>query len=134
MTRQDFGTVRRLPSGRWQARYSAPDGSRVATERTFSTRVEAAAYLAGMQADLDRGSYIDPVASTETFSEYATTWLAQRADLRPRTVELYDELLTRHLLPHLASDPLARLTPATVRRWHAGRLQAGVGRSTVAKA
>lgn len=134
MTRRDFGTTRRLPSGRWQARYSAPDGTRVTAERTFAARAEAASYLAKVQADLDRGTYVDPVASTETFGEYAATWLAQRADLRPRTAELYEGLLNRHLLPHLATVPLARLTPALVRRWHAGRLQAGVGRSTVAKA
>ncbi len=97
-------------------------------------RAEAAAYLAGVQSDLDRGAYVDPTASSETFCDYATTWLAQRADLRPRTVELYEGLLNRHLLPHLGTVPLARLTPAVVRRWHAGRLQAGVGRSTVAKA
>ena len=134
MTRRDFGTTRRLPSGRWQARFSAPDGSRLAAERTFATRAEAASYLAGVRADLDRGSYVDPTVSSETFGDYATTWLAQRADLRPRTAELYEGLLNRHLLPHLATVPLARLTPAVVRRWHAGRLQAGVGRSTVAKA
>lgn len=134
MTRRDFGTTRRLPSGRWQARFSAPDGSRLAAERTFATRAEAAAYLSGVQADLDRGSYIDPTAGGETFGDYATTWLAQRADLRPRTAELYEGLLNRHLLPHLATVTLAQLTPAVVRRWHAGRLQAGVGRSTVAKA
>jgi len=66
-------------------------------------------------------------------SDYATSWLAQRADLRPRTAELYEGLLNRHLLPHLATVPLARLTPAMVRRWHAGRLQSGLGPSTVAK-
>lgn len=134
MTRRDFGTVRRLPSGRWQARYSAPDRTRVTAERTFGTRAEAGSYLVGVQADLDRGPFLDPVASTETFGEYATTWLAHRADLRPRTAELYDGLLNRHLLPHLGDVPLNRLAPAAVRRWHAGRLQAGVGRSTVAKA
>lgn len=134
MARRDFGTIRRLPSERWQARYNGLDGKRITAERTFATRAEAASYLAGVQADLDRGMYLDPVAGVETFGEYATTWLAQRADLRPRTAELYEGLLNRHLLPYLASVPLARLTPATVRRWHAGRLQAGVGPSTVAKA
>jgi len=118
MTRRDFGTVRRLPSGRWQARYSAPDGARIACERTFATRAEAASHLAGIQVDFDRGTYVDPVASSETLGEYATTWLAQRADLRPRTAELYEGLL-----PHLGAVPLARLTPVAVRRWHAGRIR-----------
>src|SRR3954451_13127376 len=133
MARRDFGTVRRLPSGRWQARYSMPSGDRFTAERTLGTRAEAASFLAAVQADLDRGTYVDPVAAAETFGDYATTWLAQRADLRPRTAELYQGLLTRHLLPHLATVPLARLTPAMVRRWHAGRLQSGLGPSTVAK-
>ncbi len=68
MTRRDFGTVRRLPSGRWQARYSSPDGGRMPAERTFATRAEAASFLAGMQADLDRGAYVDPVARGETLA------------------------------------------------------------------
>lgn len=134
MTRRDFGTLRRLSSGRWQARYTAANGMPIAAEHTFATRAEAAAYLAGVHTDLNRGTYVDPVASGETFGAYATTWLAQRGDLRPRTVDLYDGLLNRHLLPHLGSVTLARLTPAAVRRWHAQRLDAGVGRSTVAKA
>src|SRR4051794_28430422 len=113
--------------------YSMPSGDRFTAERTFVTRAEAASYLAGVQADLDRGAYVDPVAAAETFGDYATTWLAQRADLRPRTAELYQGLLTRHLLPHLATVPLARITPAMVRRWHAGRLQSRLGPSTVAK-
>ncbi len=116
MARRDFGTVRRLPSGRWQARYRVPSGDRFTAERTFATRAEATSYLAGVQADLDRGAYVDPTASSETFGDYATTWLAQRADLRPRTAELYEGLLNRHLLPHLGAVPLARLTPAVVRR------------------
>lgn len=60
--------------------------------------------------------------------------MAQRIDLRPRTVELYDGLLHRHLLPHLGRVPLDRITPAEVRRWHAGRIDAGLGPATVAKA
>ena len=56
MARRDFGTLRRLPSGPWQARYSTPSGDRFTAERTFATRAEAASYLAGVQADLDRGT------------------------------------------------------------------------------
>ncbi len=86
--------------------------ARIPAERTFPTRAEAAAFLAGMQANLDRGAYVDPVARAEIFGEYAMTWLAQRDDLRPRSAELYAGLLNRHLLPHIGAVPLARLTPA----------------------
>jgi len=134
MTRRDFGSVRKLPSGRWPARHHTPDGVRVPASGTFATRAEAAGYLAGVQADQDRATWLDLVASNETLRGYATSWLAQRADLRPRTAELYGGLLARHLLPQLGQLPLHRLSPAIIRKWHAGRLEAGVGRSTVAKA
>ena len=134
MTRRDYGSVRRLPSGRWQARYATPAGERTTAPETFGTRAEAAAYLAKTQTDIDRGSWLDPVALTQTFGEYATAWLADRADLRPRTIELYAGLMARHLIPQLGDVGLARVTTAGVRQWYAARLRAGVGRSTVAKA
>lgn len=113
MTRRDYGTVRRLPSGRWQARYATPAGDRQTAPTTFSTRAAAA---------------------TLTFGEYAAAWLAGRADLRPRTAELYQGLLNRHLVPQFGTVALTRLSTTLVRQWYAGRLKDGIGRSTVAKA
>ena len=75
MTRRDYGSVRRLPSGCWQARYATPAGDRTTAPETFGTRAEAAAYLAKTQTDIDRGSWLDPVVSTQTFGEYANAWL-----------------------------------------------------------
>jgi hypothetical protein len=36
-----FGTIRRLPSGRYQARYPGPDGVRRAADDTFATKTAA---------------------------------------------------------------------------------------------
>ena len=134
MTRRDYGSVRRLPSGRWQARYATPTGGRTTAPETFTTRAFAAAYLARIQADLDRGAWVDPVASVQSFGEYATAWFGDRADLRPRTVELYTGLLARHLVPQLGDVPLVRVTTT----WCASGTPPGSGpasgRSTVAKA
>jgi integrase len=47
--------------------------------------------------------------------------------------ELYEGYLRLHILPTLGTVPLARLTTATVRRWHAELLAEGPGPSTVAK-
>ncbi len=127
MGKRDFGTVRRLPSGRWQARYRTLDGSLATAPATFSARTQAAAFLAQVQADRTRGVWVDPRAGSVAFGEYAASWLTQRVDLRPRTVELYDGLLRRHLLPHFARVPLDRITPAEVRRWHAARVASGLG-------
>ena len=43
MGRRDFGSIRRLGSGRWQVRYLAPDCGRIAAPCTFVTKTEAAA-------------------------------------------------------------------------------------------
>jgi hypothetical protein len=40
-------------------------------------------------------------------------------DLKPRTRALYRGLLDRRILPTLGSKPLASLTTADIRRWHA---------------
>lgn len=134
MRRREFGSVRQLPSGRWQARYPGVDGRLKPAPETFTSRQGAAGWLAALQTDLARGAWVDPARGREFFADYATEWLAQRVDLRPRTRELYGGLLERHLLPHLGPAPLVSLSPAVVRRWHAERLSAGVGQSTVAKA
>ena len=66
MTRRDYGSVRRLRSGRWQARYATPAGERTTEPETFGRRAEAAAHLAKTQTDIERGAWLDPVASTQT--------------------------------------------------------------------
>lgn len=40
--RRRFGHIRRLPSGRFQARYTGPDGVDRPAPRTFRTKAEAA--------------------------------------------------------------------------------------------
>ena len=94
MGKRDFGTVRRLPSGRWQARYRALDGSLATASTTFAICAHAAGFLAQVQADRTRGVWVDPRAGSVRFGDYAASWLAQRVELRPRTVELYDGLLS----------------------------------------
>ena len=101
MTRRDFGTVRQLPSGRWQARYRHPrTNERIVAPTTFKMKGDANRWLAGIQRDIERGTWIDPEWGEVTLRDYATSWLTQRT-LRPRTVELYQGLLDRYILPGL---------------------------------
>lgn len=55
--RREFGTVRQLPSGRWQARYWAPDGSRRKAPETFDTKTDAQTWLTLTQADIERNHW-----------------------------------------------------------------------------
>ena len=127
MSKRYFGSVRALPSGRFQARYTGPDG-RTYTGRTpegraltFDSRQYADAYLARVSGDIQAGKWVSPdaprAAAPVTLAAYSKTWLASR-DLSPSTRLLYTNVL-KHVLPALGDTPLPALTPAAVREWHA---------------
>jgi hypothetical protein len=66
--RRPFGTVRRLPSGRWSARYTGPDGVRYTGQTrpvTFATPGDAEAFLDDVRARIDAGTWTPPAAAPE---------------------------------------------------------------------
>ena len=70
---------------------------------------------------MDRGVWTDPTERALTVAVYSSEWLMYRT-LAPRTRELYADLLRLHIVPHVGSMPLGKLTPAEARRWHSDRL------------
>jgi integrase len=121
--RRRFGRVRKLPSGRWQARYPGPDGADRTAPTTFATKTDAGRFLAATEVDMGRGVWLDPMRSGVTLRQYTEAWLAERTvrgrPLAVRTRETYRHSLDRWVLPTLGNLPLDRITPAAVRRWHA---------------
>ena len=115
--RSGFGSVRKLPSGRWQARYTDQDGTSRSAPFTFHTKQDAQAWLTTIRADLIRGQWLPPDADT-TLRQYAAVWLEHRT-LKDRTREHYRKVLDQLILPALGEYPLRKLTPAIVRQWHA---------------
>lgn len=115
------GAVRQLPSGRWQASITGPDGERHNAPQTFDTKMDADAWLAGQVTDMEIGTWAPPTArgrKGRTLEDYAEDWLASR-DLRPRVRVEYRSLLDNRILPDLGDVPLTRLNAATVRHWYA---------------
>jgi integrase len=115
--RRHFGSIRKRPSGRWQATYRY-DG-RLHSSGTFSAKADALAYLSTVEADLRRGAWIDPRGGQVTLKTYANEWLSRRPDLSVRTSELYQYLLSNHIFPTLGQVTLAGLAPSKIRGWHA---------------
>ena len=128
-TPAQWGTAQLLPSGAWRAFYRR-DGRRISAPRTFATKAEAQAWLATEHADRSRGRWRDPDAGRITLADYATTWLASRPDLAPRTAATYRTMLDRWILPRitprceLGAMDIATLTPAVVRSWYAAMFDA----------
>ncbi|MCM0622839.1 tyrosine-type recombinase/integrase [Nocardioides bruguierae] len=104
--RRRFGQITKLPSGRYRARYSDPDGRqttpadperrpepiRYAAPTTFDTREDAEAWLVAERRLIGAGEWTPPAARAEarrraeadarragvTFGEWADSWLAGR--------------------------------------------------------
>jgi len=67
------------------------------------TKADANLWLSETEADLARGTWTDPKAGRVSFEHYAHGWLETRLNLRPRSVDLYESLLKRHIIPYSAS-------------------------------
>ena len=132
--RRTSGSVRQRSSGRWQARVRDPLTGRMIGLGTFDRKADADRALTLAMADQARGSWVDPARGRLLLGDYATAWLTDRPQLRPRTRELYQGFMRLHILPALGHVELGQLSPSMVRRWHAGMLKAGrPGPPTVAK-
>jgi integrase len=59
--------------------------------------------------------------------------VAERPNLRPKTLQLYKGLVRLHMTPALGSLTVQEITEPRVRCWRKGLLDAGVGEVTVAK-
>lgn len=130
--RRRFGSVRALPSGRFQARYTGPDGIKRPAPHSFATEREAERWLVKTEADMLRGDWLDPDAGNIQFRQYVADWMRDR-DLKARTREEYERHLRLHVLPYLGDAMLSQIGPPKVRAWRTGRLDAGIGKPTVAK-
>jgi len=69
--RRHFGSIRKLPSGRYQATYRVR-GEEHKARNTFVTKTEAQAFLAGVESDLHRGDRVNPKGGRLTLKEYST--------------------------------------------------------------
>ncbi|MGH8834468.1 MAG: tyrosine-type recombinase/integrase [Actinomycetes bacterium] len=131
--RRRFGAVRKLPSRRYQARYTGPDDIERPAPLTFATRREAEVWLGKKEAEILDRQWVNPDAGKLAFCEYADVWMSERS-LRPKTAQLYEGLLRLHINPTLGEFLLTEVTSRQIRQWHSSLVASGLGASTVAKA
>lgn len=110
-----FGHVDLLPSKRWRARYTGPDGKR--RSASFRTKTDARAWLATAQADVVRRTWRAPEGGRRTVGAYAADYLV-RTDLRESTRALYEGLWRHHLCSTWEPIAVADVTPQLVRGWY----------------
>jgi integrase len=141
-TKRSFGSIRKLRSGRYQARYTAPTGETVSAPSTFSARIDAEAWLAAERKRMEepdtwRAPKVrleevrrrEEAAKRPPLREYAEQWIQNRRNsrgqpLRPLTRDKYRSSLQVHVYPTFGDVPLDAITRADIRAWYDG-LDAG---------
>jgi integrase len=124
-----WGTVRLLPSGRYQASYVAPtpDKRRYNAPTTFTSKSRAHYWLTEVRKEIELGIWQKPVKAvaqkTVYFRDYAEEWL-ENLEVKGTTRYMYDGWLKMHLLPYFGHIALDEITTPMVRDWHE-RMQKG---------
>lgn len=127
-----FGSVRQLPSGRWQARYRGTDGQMRSAPHPFGTERDADQWLTVVESELLRGEWIDPWLSEIKLGDFGGRWIRERT-LKPRTRDDYEGIFRNYIGPALGAMAVGEISTATVRGWRADLLDAGMGANRAAK-
>lgn len=127
--KRSFGSIEKLPSGRYRAKYRGPDLQRHSAPRSFDARIDAEAWLADERRRINWGEWTSPAERKAAaaqrdaqrkalgFDVYARAWLAGRHDLRPTTRVTYTCSIERHLIPFFGSTPIDEIDADSVRSW-----------------
>jgi len=119
-------TVDRSP--RYDVSYREPDGRQ--RRKTFKRRADAERFVSTVEADVLRGTYLDPEAGRITFKRYAEDWLKSKT-FEPTTREQVELRLRLHVYPVLGTKMLAQIKPSTIQAWLSGLSGASNTRRTI---
>lgn len=99
---------------RWLAIWADPDGAE--KTKAFAKQAAAAAYAKKMEADAERGEYIDPKAGTGTFGALAEKHLRLR-DVGRTSREKYTRTYRNQVKPAFAHRTVKGIKPSEVLEW-----------------
>jgi len=119
---------RRLPSGRWQAIVKHPSGRQVTKSDPLKRVV--ADWAREQEAQLSRGSWVDPAAGRITVAEWHRRWMTARV-VAASTAARNESHWRNHVEPRWGSWPLAAVKRLEVGGWVNAMGAAGVGAPTV---
>jgi len=140
MARSSWGTIRKLPSKRYQASYIGPDQKRHNAPSTFTTKAQAGLWLAEQHLAIEKGTWHQnraPKATVETFKTYAESHIrlqtnARGQNLRKNTQDMYARLLGLHLTEFHAI-PIDKISKRQIDEWWYKKVKQGIS-TTASKA
>jgi integrase len=99
---------------RWLAVWLDPDGNEVT--RAFAKQADAKKHADRMEADADRGEYIDPKAGKGNFGDLARKYLRLRA-VGGTTRQKYDSTFRHQVEPAFGHRSVRGIQPSDVLEW-----------------
>ncbi|WP_249033878.1 tyrosine-type recombinase/integrase [Prauserella marina] len=101
---------------RYKVRYLDPDGQE--RSKTFPDKQKARAedFLRDVEADVRRGSYIDPDAGKVLFRDFAQNWLDGQT-FEETSRQSTESRLNSMVLPYFGGKELGAIKPTDVRAW-----------------
>jgi integrase len=102
---------------RWLAIWLDPD--REEKSKTFTTKEAARKYAAKMEADAERGEYVDPKAGREKVGTLAAKHLRLRK-VGGSSRRLYESALRNHVLPAFGDRSVKSVRPSEIAEWLSG--------------
>lgn len=124
MRREEWGTIRKLPSGRFQAQTPVIEGKkRLKGPHTFSTRGEARAWLIQMQIQFEHGQLELPKPQISLDQVYRQmSEQMEAANYSPSTIRTYKSSWSKYLEPDLGGKPIDEIDSKLVKAWDAGKI------------
>jgi integrase len=102
---------------RWLAIWLDPDGNE--KSRAFTTQDAAKKYAAKMEADAERGEYVDPKAGREKFSAVAVKHLRLRK-VGAVSRQRYESVYRNHVEPAFGARSVKSVRPSEISGWLEG--------------
>jgi len=134
-TKRGLGSIRKLPSGRYQVRFTDPNGVRRTARITFKQKSLAEFELTRIRGAIESGTWhVDQTASSGdldprslTLAELGAYWRTQRVNskgqpLSPRTLGEYERLITS-TLAQFRDKPIRQITRQQIETWRAPELK-----------
>src|SRR5690554_4153839 len=105
------------PARPWRVRWRDPDGRQ--RKKSFARKVDADAFRARIEDQLNTGTYVDVAAARQTFQAYAEAW-RKAQPVRPNTRLRHDRDLRLHAYPVFGSRPIGAIRPSELQAWVTG--------------
>lgn len=121
------GSLYQRSNGTWRAQVSL-GGQRLT--KGFDTKADALEWLRKTQVEVFRG--IDYHGGKTTLAQYLPQWLTNsRSGLREKTSQQYQQIINKHILPHIGEVQLRNLGLIKIEQFYTQLVRDGVGIRTV---